>query len=76
MARPAFQQARIDREYRELRAADPDAFRECVEAADGIGVNHRSLGKLTDAERSALLADIEQHMVSAVLAARYSCGGR
>lgn len=76
MARPAFQQARIDREYRELRAADPDAFRECVQAAESIGINHRSLDALATAERSALLADIEQHMVSAVLAARYRCGGR
>lgn len=75
MDRPGFQQARIEREYRELRAADPDAFRECVEASEAIGINHRSLDKLTDAEKTTLLADIEQHLVSAVLAARYRCGG-
>lgn len=76
MARPAFQQARIDREYRELRAADPDVFRECVEAAEAIGINHRLSEKLSNSEVIALLADIEQHLVSVVLAARYRCGGR
>ncbi len=69
MARPAFQQERIDREYRELRALDPEAFRECVEAAEAIGINHRVLDQLTNAEKTALLADIEQHVVSMVLRA-------
>jgi hypothetical protein len=69
MARPAFQQARIDREYRELRALDPDAFRSCVQGAEAIGINHQSLYVLSDAAKSALLADIEQHLVSAVLTA-------
>lgn len=70
MTRAAFQQARIDREYRELRAADPDMFRSCVGSAEAIGINHRSLDKLDDKEKLALLADIEQHLVSTALASR------
>lgn len=64
MSRPAFMQQRIDRQYRELRASDPDLFRQCVQCADGIGMNHRSLDKLADNEKLALLADIEQSIVA------------
>lgn len=70
MTRPAVQQARIDREYRELRAADPEAFWSCVQGAEAIGINHRSLDKLDDQERLALLADIEQHLVSTALTSK------
>lgn len=67
MTRRAFQQARIDRQYRELRASNPDAFQACVQGAEAIGINHRSLDKLTDAEKLALLADIEQCLVDVAL---------
>jgi hypothetical protein len=70
MNRPAFQRDRIDRQYRELRASDPDAFRACVEAAESIGINHPALDKLTDAERISLLADIEQHLIAQALHSR------
>lgn len=61
--------ARIDREYEELRAIDPDLFRQCVEAAEGIGINHR-LNDLLDAPSHAILADIEQALVSIALRSR------
>lgn len=65
--RPASQQARIDRQYRELRASDPRALTACVHAAEAIGINHVALYKLTDSERTSLLADVEQHLVDMAL---------
>lgn len=65
--RPKFQQDRIDRQYRELRMADMDAFHRCIQAAEAVGINHSCLEKLSDAERVSLLADIEQCLVSEAL---------
>lgn len=66
--RPKSQQDRIDRQYRELRMANMDAFHRCIQAAEAIGINHSYLSsKLSDAERIALLADIEQSLVSEAL---------
>lgn len=64
------QRDRIAREYRELLAVDPDMYRICIESADAIAINHRALEKLTAGERLALIADIEQRLISVALAAR------
>jgi hypothetical protein len=56
---------RSDREYRELRAQDPDLFRKCVEMAQGILFNHHAeIALLTDAQRLRLAAAIETRLVS------------
>lgn len=61
----ARREERIKRQYAELRAARPDAFRKCVEYAEGVILNHhRALSKLTEAERSKLGADFEVAMVT------------
>jgi len=63
-------QARIDTEYRDLRAIDADLFRQCVQAAEGIVINHeRALSDLSEADRLRLGADIEQAIVSIALRA-------
>lgn len=56
--------ARTDRMYEEVRAADDSVFRQCVQSAESIGMNHQALYKLTDAERSAVLADVEAQLVA------------
>jgi hypothetical protein len=67
----AAREERIGREYRELRASDPDLFRQCVEAAEGIMLNrHRELAVLSDADRSNLGAAIEQAIVYIAIRAR------
>ena len=62
---------RIERKYRELLAVDPETHRACVESAEAIAINyHRALEKLTADERLALIADIEQRLISVALTAR------
>ncbi len=59
---------RIDDEYNELRMLDPDLFRECVQAAEGIAINHYKAFAALDAPQSLkLVSDIEAALVSLTL---------
>ena len=59
---------RIDQQYRELRAADPDEFQACVARASAIGINHRLEERgLTALQAIALTADIECALVECAL---------
>lgn len=69
MTRPTFQQKRIDRQYRELRALSPDLFSKCVRYAEAIGIKHKAFLSLSDADRLAVLADIKQTLVDMALTA-------
>lgn len=67
--------ARVELDYRELRASDPDLFRKCVQYAEGVVLNnHRALDGATTAERSALAADIEIAMITLVMEMRRGAG--
>jgi hypothetical protein len=56
--------ARIERQYRDVHAADPEEYRRCIQAADSIMINaSASLIALSDAERSALGANIESAII-------------
>ncbi len=64
-------QDRRDRQYRELRAADPDLFRKCVQYAEGVVFNnHRELSSITDVQRVKLAADIEAAMIALAMEIR------
>ena len=62
--------ARINHQYDELKALDPDLFRECVQSADAILLNHRELSELDAAVRLRIGADIEARLISAALRAK------
>lgn len=56
--------ARIERQYRELRTAAPELFRECVYVADALVMNQfANLRELTDAQRVVLVSEIEAALV-------------
>lgn len=52
---------RIARQYRELKAADPEAYRECVEIAHVVVDKHHA--ELSEALQQELRADIEIALV-------------
>lgn len=63
--------ARIEREYRALRAIDPALFGACVRAAQVVVFNHHhTLAGLTDHDRQRITADIESALVSIAVEAR------
>lgn len=53
---------RIDREYRELRAADPDLYRECIAMAENI-IGDFDLWGITEDQRLKLGGAIEASLV-------------
>lgn len=55
---------RIEVQYREVNAADPEEYRRCVEAATAIMINaSMDLLKLSDAQREQLGANIEAALI-------------
>ncbi len=63
--------ARIEREYRALRAIDPDLFGACVRSAEAVVFNlYRELAGVTEADRARLAAAIESALVSIAMEAR------
>ena len=66
---------RRDRQYAELRAADPDELRACVERATTISFNHRLGDQLPQDKLIALVADIEVSLVDCALRNRARRGG-
>lgn len=55
---------RIERMYREVNAADPEEYRRCIQAADGIMINaSMELLGLSDAQRAKLGANIEAALI-------------
>lgn len=55
---------RIERQYRELKAVDPEAYRECVEVATGISLNFAHKHQLDDNARNELGAELESALVA------------
>lgn len=62
---------RVDREYRELKAADPDLFRACIESTEGIVLNeHQVFSAMAPEDKSRIAAAIECAVVSIAVLAR------
>lgn len=69
-------QERIDRAYRELRAADPDELRRCVERATAISLNHGLAQALPEGVvLIELVVDIELSLVECAIRNRGHRGG-
>lgn len=54
-------------QYRNLKELDADLYRQCVQSADGIMMNHAYRIGMTEQQRLALAADIEAVLVAFAL---------
>jgi len=66
---------RVDRQYAQLRAADPDEMRSCVQRAAALSVKHKLAAVLPGAKLISFLADLEHALVECALRNRGRRGG-
>jgi hypothetical protein len=66
----------IERQYAELREADPDEHRACVQRAAALSVKHKLAAALPGITLIEFLADLEYALVETALRNRGRRGGR